>query len=75
MINKENAEQPSISTFAQIVDKLRNKNEEELNSLQLTLLSSELISEWENLTKDADFNNASEEDIIKAIQMSRYHLI
>lgn len=66
------AEQPSISTFAQIVYKLRNKNEEELKLLYLKFFSSELIGEWENLTKDADFNNASEEDIIKAIQKNRY---
>lgn len=30
IINMEIAEQPSISTFAQIVGKIRNKNEEEL---------------------------------------------
>ncbi len=68
----EIAEQPSISTFAQIVDKLRNKNEEELKLLYLKFFSNELISAWENLTKDADFTNASEEDIIKAIQKNRY---
>lgn len=68
----ETAEQPSISTFAQIVDKLRNKNEEELKLLYLKFFSNELISEWENLTKDAEFTNASEEDIIKAIQKNRY---
>ena len=67
----EIAEQPSISTFAQIVDKLRNKNEEELKLLYLKFFSNELISEWENLTKDADFTNTSEEDIVKAIQKNR----
>lgn len=67
----EIAEQPSISTFAQIVDKLRNKNEEELKLLYLKFFSNELSSEWENLTMDADFTNTSEEDIVKAIQKNR----
>ncbi len=31
-----------------------------------------MISEWENLTKVADFKNVSEEEIIKAIQNNRY---
>ena len=68
----EIADQPSISTFAQIVDKLRNKNEEELKLLYLKFFSNELITEWENLTMDSDFTNVSEEDIIKAIQKNRY---
>ena len=72
MINMEIAEQPSISTFAQIVDKLRDKNEEELKLLYLKFFSNELISEWEKLTEDTDFTNTSEEDIIKAIQKNRY---
>ncbi len=37
----EIAEQPSISAFAQILDKLRNKNEEELKLLYLKLFSNE----------------------------------
>lgn len=68
----EIAEQPSISTFAQIVDKLRNKTEEELKLLYVKFFSNELVSDWKNLTKDADFNNVSEDDIIKAIQKNRY---
>lgn len=62
------AEKSSISTFAQIVDKLRDKNEEELKISYLKFFSNELIKEWENLTENADFSNTSEEDIIKAIQ-------
>lgn len=68
----EIAEQPSISTFAQIVDKLRDKNEEELKLLYLKFFSNELINEWENITSDADLANVSEEEIIKVIQKNRY---
>lgn len=53
-------EQPSFSTFAQIVDKFRNKNEEELKLLYQKFFSNELTSEWGNLTADADLTNASE---------------
>ena len=60
------------STFAQIVDKLRNKSEDELKMLYLTFFSSELADEWKNSTAEADFKKATEEDIIKAIQKNRY---
>ncbi|MEO9211377.1 MAG: hypothetical protein ABI208_09780 [Ginsengibacter sp.] len=68
----EITEHPYISTFAQIVDKLRNKNEEELKLLYVKFFSNELISEWENFTMDADFTNVSEEDFIKTIQKNGY---
>ena len=68
----EIAEQTPNSTFAQIIDQLRNKNEEELKLLYVKYFSNELINEWENLTLDADFTNVSEEDIIKAIRNNRY---
>ena len=71
-MNMEIAEQLSISTFAQIVDKPRSKNEEELKLLYLKFFSNELISEWENLTMDTNFTNVSEADIIKAIRKNRY---
>lgn len=61
-----------ISTFAQIVDKLRNKSEEELTLLNMKLFSKELNDEWETITGEADFKTATEEDIIKAIQKNRY---
>lgn len=64
----EIAEKSFVSTFSQIVDKLRDKNEEELKISYLKFFSNELIKEWENLTENADFSNTSEEDIIKAIQ-------
>ncbi len=68
----ETAEQPSLSTFAQMVDKLRNKSEEELKMLYIKFFSNELIDEWKNITQDADFKNDDEEGIIKAIQKNRY---
>jgi N6-adenosine-specific RNA methylase IME4 len=63
-------EQPS--TFARMVDKLRNKSEAELKMLYLQFFGNELKDEWKSITNDADFKNASEEDIIKAIQKKRY---
>jgi N6-adenosine-specific RNA methylase IME4 len=63
-------EQPS--TFARMVDKLRNKSEAELKMLYVQFFGNELKDEWKSITNDADFKNASEEDIIKAIQKNRY---
>lgn len=57
-----------FSTFAQIVDKLRNKSEEELTLLNMKFFSKELKDEWETITGETDFKTATEEDIIKAIQ-------
>lgn len=66
----QTAQQPS--TFAQIVDKLRDKSEAELKQLYIQLFASDLTEEWKNITEEADFKDASEEDIIKAIQRNRY---
>ena len=60
------------STFAQIIDKLRNKSEKELKQLYMQLSAEDLIDEWKDITQDADFKNASEEDIVEAIQKKRY---
>lgn len=60
------------STFAQIVDLLRTKSEEELKLLQLKLFSAELAQEWKEIALEADFKAATEEDIVKAIQKARY---
>lgn len=68
----ETAQQPSLSTFAKIVDRLRNKSEEELKMLYIKFFSNELIDEWKNITQAADFKNANEAEIIKAIQKNRY---
>jgi hypothetical protein len=64
---------PSLpSAFAQMVDKLRDKSEEELKMLYVRFFSDELIDEWKNITGDADFKNISEDEIVKAIQKNRY---
>jgi len=63
-----------LSTFAQIVDKLRNKSEEELKLLNLKFFSKELNDEWETITRESDFKSATEEDIVKAIQKNRYSM-
>lgn len=67
----ETTHQQWPSAFAQMVDKLRDKSEEELKSLYIKLFDNELKEEWQSITKDADFKNATEEDIIKAIQQNR----
>jgi len=65
-------QQPSI--FAQMVDKLRNKSESELKMLYTQFFANDLTEEWKSITEEADFINASEEDIIKAIQKNRYQM-
>jgi hypothetical protein len=68
----ETTQDPHISTFAKMVDKLRNKSEDELKVLYIKLFSNELIDEWKNITADTDFNNVNEDEIVKAIQKNRY---
>ncbi len=68
----ETIQQPSL--FAQMVDKLRNKSDEELKILYLNFFASDLKEEWQSITTTADFGNATEEDIVKAIQKNRYPL-
>ncbi|MCW3113146.1 MAG: hypothetical protein JWR18_1542 [Segetibacter sp.] len=55
-----------------MVNKLRDKSEEELKLLYIKFFSNELNEEWREITKEADFKNASDEDIIQAIQKQRY---
>jgi hypothetical protein len=66
------SQQPQPSTFAQMVDQLRTKSEAELKMLYLQFFKNDLSEEWKNIAQSADFKNASEEDIVKAIQKSRY---
>ncbi len=66
------ASQPSPSLFAQMVDKLRSKSEAELKMLYLKIFATEVKNEWQEVTDEADFKNATEEDIIKAIQQKRH---
>ena len=68
----ETTHQQWPSAFAQMVDKLRNKSDAELKMLYLKFFVNDLKEEWQNITKEADFSNASKEDIIKAIQKNRY---
>lgn len=63
---------PHISLFAQMVDKLRNKSEEELKMLYLRFFQKEMENEWEVITRETSFENASDDDIVKAIQKNRY---
>ncbi len=63
-------QQPSM--FAQMVDSLRNKSEEELKLLYLRFFSSDLANEWKTITAPAAFNDATDDDIVKAIQQNRY---
>lgn len=66
----EMIQQPSL--FAQMVDKLRNKSNEELKILYLKFFASDLKEEWQSITTTADFGNATEKDIVKAIRKNRY---
>ncbi len=65
--------QSSPSAFAQIVDKLRNKSDEELKMLYLKFFANELNEEWEKITEEANFGGSTEDDIVKAIQKKRYN--
>jgi hypothetical protein len=66
-------QQSQPSTFAQMVDQLRTKSEAELKMLYLHFFNNDLKEEWKNITQSSDFKNASEEDIVKAIQKNRYN--
>ena len=60
------------SAFAEMVDKLRYKSEEELKHLYMMFLRKELEAEWADITKDNDMNEVSEDMIISAIVSNRY---
>ena len=63
-------QQPSV--FAQMVDSLRNKSEEELQLLYSRFFATGLKEKWKAITAPADFKDATEEDITKAIRQNRY---
>ena len=65
-------QESSTSTFAKMVDKLRDKSEEELKMLYTKFFSNELIDEWKNITHNADFNGSKDDEIIKSVQKNRY---
>ncbi|MBO9595471.1 MAG: hypothetical protein J7599_21390 [Niabella sp.] len=60
------------STFAEMVDKLRFKSEEELKQLYLIFFQEELENEWKTITKDVDMEGVSEEVIVATIMANRY---
>jgi hypothetical protein len=64
--------QQPVSTFAMIVDKLRTMDEAQLKLEYIRLLERDLTKEWENITSEASFGDASDEDIVAAIQKKRY---
>ena len=64
-------QESSVSTFAKMVDKLRNKSEEELKMLYTKFFSNELIDEWKNIAHNADFNGSNDDEIIKSVQKNR----
>lgn len=63
-------QQTQPSAFAQIVDQLRTKSEAELKMLYLQFFKTDLSEEWKKITA-SNFNDASEEDIVQAIQKNR----
>ncbi len=66
------ATEEQVSTFAKIVDKLRDKSEEDLKLLYLKFFRDDLIKKWENLTSEMNFGDTTDEDMVKAIQKKRY---
>lgn len=61
-----------ISTFAQIVDKLRNKSEDDLKLLYIKFFRDEIVKNWEHLTSEMNFGDATDEDIVESMQKKRY---
>jgi len=64
--------QEPVSTFARIVDKLRVMDEDELEHAYLKLFQQGLEDEWEEITGELNFGDATDEDIVTAIQKNRY---
>ncbi len=54
-----------------MIDKLRGKSEEELKLLYLNFFSDDLNQEWKEITSTSNFEDASDEQIIRAIQKQR----
>ena len=64
--------QENVSTFARIVDKMRTMDEAELKLLYIQLFKDDLIKEGNEITSKMNFGNATDEDIVNAIQKRRY---
>lgn len=59
------AKEPSSnSTYNKMVNKLRNKTEEELEVLYLKFFIDDLRNEWKEITNGGNFQKALEENII-----------
>lgn len=65
-------EQSSNSTYNKMINKLRNKTEEELQLLYLKFFVDDLRNEWKEIANEGNLQKASDEDIIRAIQRQRY---
>lgn len=60
-----NTTEPTLnSTYFKVVDKFQNKSEEELQLLYLKFFSDDLKKERKEITKEGNFQKASEENII-----------
>ena len=64
--------QENVSTFARMVDKLRTVDKAELKLAYLRLFKNDLAKEWESITSEMDFSKISDEEIVAAIQKTRY---
>ena len=64
--------QENVSTFARMVDKLRTVDEAELKLAYILLFKNDLAKEWESITSEMDFSKISDEEIVAAIQKTRY---
>ncbi|MCH5600444.1 hypothetical protein [Niabella ginsengisoli] len=60
------------SAFAEMVDKLRYKSDEELKYLYMMFFQKELEAEWADITSENNMDNVSEELIISTILSNRY---
>jgi hypothetical protein len=63
-----------VSTFAKIVDELRNKSEAELKMLYIKFFSNEIAQELDDIASKAKFEGVTDDEIVKAIQHKRYDL-
>ena len=61
----------SPSTFALILDKLKDKSELALKLVYIKLFQKKLADEWSSVTETSNFKNVSEKDITKAIMKKR----
>lgn len=68
-----NIMQEPVSTFARIVDKLRVMDEVELKNAYLKLFQSDLEKEWEEITKDLEFGEITDDELVTTLNKRRYN--